>query len=1292
MPTLNWEAHRAEIERLFIEEKRTIEEIIGIMAGTHGFVASKASYERTLRRWNVRKYKMGAENWKRVARKITKGGKHAEVYCDGVHISSDRVRREISRYGTRGLTLRGKYAIVTGYRSVSTSPEPSDSLFICPPDPTYQYVEWHAESPWLSLLRALRAFGFRGSTPPQLGALSAKSSVSIARDGRSWLSSEVVAAVISASGSDCQAILQRAQSIPWAAEALRRVMPEEYSGQSNQIIQALAGNQPTNMTEESLMVHLYLLTNNFLSTYDGRLMASSGRELLEMRHATDEHILHLWDIFKRAGLELSKTFFSTSNPAVSAIRDRCLSSALALGRLDILEIMLNSGIDVNNPVASTSSPYGELPIQLAAEIKDEATSLDAVRMLLKHGAEPKRNEYRPTYDWDTDDESLIGSAITLRNWAVVETLLEAGAHVTPRDVLKALHVGNDYGLRLLDADVDIESTYGQPSGYYCLTFLGWAVKRGNLEFAKGLAARGANVNALQQLKLGILRCHAPDDEFDRLVTTTALGLAAYAGDLEMCRFLLLEEYAEIDAPRCTEHETDDHYHFYARITYRPLTIACGKGHIGIVRFLIDNGASIPLADENGINVPSNAKPESLLGIFIRQFGIQDNSQSCLDVCKLLIQKGALLDSALIAAATVKNLDLVLFFLALDAPLHAPAWSSSTKTALGAAIESGDVAIAQRIYNAGGFETGELEAIPNKEMMEFMASKGLLSPALLQYASAIVTRAIKIPDENKTLLRCILEHDIDLSTSRSYSYWPVEMAIKEGLDLNLIELLLQRGAPVRHRTLGMVVDKIATLRQAQSDETGAVQIHILNLILKYIPDSWKHGSTEGGLDSNVQWDKTSYSTLTKNLPAIITAAGRGLRDIVQMLLRAVCWGPRHVGVALTAAINSGKFLVAEDLLEMKPEPSLEEELNDGWYACYTDSPVSPLVAAVSSGRVSLARKLIERGAKVNREANSHNGGALQTSAVKGDYQMVELLLNHGADPNAALSGSQRATALQFAAIEGHLRIVHKLLSSGADVNQAGTLYRGRTAVEGAAEHGRLEILDLLLRQGGKIKCSWEGNTHTHTVWLAKKGGHTAAARLLMSQEEFAQLEDNSEREPCSDWVLESSTEDSETESSASNCCEIPGVDDVLGAEMGTYSDVSSAGITAGVETHHDPSWPNLSLIAGISETLLGEEADFFGNEEWDGWPANGLEVPGREVEDLTIHPGIGEEIPAWGPEFGFCFGDQPENLNELGQPGSSSTHGMHRNMGDITMPNSFLDDEIWSTYIAMDGGGTNCNDV
>jgi len=39
MPTLNWEAHRAEIERLFIEEKRTVEEIIGIMAGTHGFVA-----------------------------------------------------------------------------------------------------------------------------------------------------------------------------------------------------------------------------------------------------------------------------------------------------------------------------------------------------------------------------------------------------------------------------------------------------------------------------------------------------------------------------------------------------------------------------------------------------------------------------------------------------------------------------------------------------------------------------------------------------------------------------------------------------------------------------------------------------------------------------------------------------------------------------------------------------------------------------------------------------------------------------------------------------------------------------------------------------------------------------------------------------------------------------------------------------------------------------------------------------------------------------------------------------
>lgn len=990
--------------------------------------------------------------------------------------------------------------------------------------------------------------------------------------------------LISATGSDCRTILQRAQSIPWAAEALRRVMPEEYSGQSKDIIQALIGNQTTHMTEGSLMVKIYLLANNL--AYDYSKNPYSDQELRDWRGYTDENILHLWDILKGAGLERSKTFFSNPNATVSAIRDRCLSSALALGRLDILEVILDCGVDVNSPVVG-SFLYSEYPIRLAAKIMNEWTSLQAVQMLLKHGAVPKENEYHRYVD---DNETPLSAAIRRRHWVVAETLLEAGAPVAIFDMETALRVGNaGLCLRLFDAGGGNQSSSNR--GDRCLTLLGLAVKQGDLELAKALVTRGENVNALQRVAgQDLLSFGSADYVYG---VTTTLGLAAHAGDLEMCK-LLIEEHAEIDAPMFSEFKADGAPCDNQHVPYLPLTIACGNGHIEIVRFLIDNGASVPVADKNGINICWNEKKsESFLENFIRKFGIPSNSQSCLDLCSLLIQKGALLDGALAASATAKNLDLVLLLLAHGAPHHAPTWSPSTKTALGAAIESGDETIAQSIYDAGGAETGELEKIPNEEMMQFMACNGLLGPALLQYASAIVASAIRGPDENKTLLRRILEHGIDLSNPGVSSNGPLEIAIREGSDLKLIELLLQLGAPVRLVTLNLVVYKIANLRRdaakgsgsgtthkTQRDEMESFQIQILNLLLKYMPDAWKHGSRAGSLDSCINQDTGIYPYYAPDCPAIIVAAKNGLRDIVQILLRSVCWGPRHVGAALTAAIDFDNYLVVKDLLDIKPSPPPEESLvaDSDRYFDRVDLSLA-LVAAAGSGRISLARTLLERGAMVNCEANKIDETALQEAARQGHYEMVEFLLNHKADPNAAPSKTG-ATALQFAAMSGQLLIVHKLLASGADVNQAGCWIYSRTAVEAAAEHGRLEILDLLLRHGGKITCNFgQDITHTHAVWLAKARGHMAAARLLMSQEEFANLGDDSDR-PTWECDDESSSEKSEAEPSAATQSLSAEMGHVSDAETDSYFDkfeVRSAGITEGMQSQNHLPWPDFSLM-------------------------------------------------------------------------------------------------------------------
>jgi hypothetical protein len=321
-------------------------------------------------------------------------------------------------------------------------------------------------------------------------------------------------------------------------------MPEEYPGQSNDIIQALVRNRTTTETEESLMVQLYLLVNN-LATYDHMLAKCSYKEHRDWERDSDEHVLHIWDIVKTAGLARCKTFFSTPNVAISAIKDRCLSSALRLGRLDFLEFVLDSGVDVKSPVPVPLSLDGEYPLQLAADIDDEETSQQAVLMLLQRGAVPEPNKHRSIHH-DNPDQSPLGSAIRLEHWAVAETLIAAGAPASSDAVWHALADGHEeMCLRLLDAggDPDAANCGGLPGLFQKLTLLGLAVEKGDLEMAEALVARGANVNALQEFTHSALL----PGHVNELQATTPLGLAAREGNLEMCGFLL-QSGADINIP------------------------------------------------------------------------------------------------------------------------------------------------------------------------------------------------------------------------------------------------------------------------------------------------------------------------------------------------------------------------------------------------------------------------------------------------------------------------------------------------------------------------------------------------------------------------------------------------------------------------------------------------------------------------------------------------------------------------------------------------------------------------
>ena len=93
-------------------------------------------------------------------------------------------------------------------------------------------------------------------------------------------------------------------------------------------------------------------------------------------------------------------------------------------------------------------------------------------------------------------------------------------------------------------------------------------------------------------------------------------------------------------------------------------------------------------------------------------------------------------------------------------------------------------------------------------------------------------------------------------------------------------------------------------------------------------------------------------------------------------------------------------------------------------------------------------------------------ALHTAAVTDRTEMVKILLQHGADPNAIgfeKDNKGLAPPVVLAAWEGSLETLLALLDGGADPNIPAS---AETALYTAAEHGSADKVDLLLSYGAR----------------------------------------------------------------------------------------------------------------------------------------------------------------------------------------------------------------------------------
>lgn len=147
--------------------------------------------------------------------------------------------------------------------------------------------------------------------------------------------------------------------------------------------------------------------------------------------------------------------------------------------------------------------------------------------------------------------------------------------------------------------------------------------------------------------------------------------------------------------------------------------------------------------------------------------------------------------------------------------------------------------------------------------------------------------------------------------------------------------------------------------------------------------------------------------------------------------------------------------------------------------------TPLVPAVNTS-AEMTKLLLDKAADPNRATRSGVTPIMFTR----DAAVVALLVAHGADVRARSKVGE--TALMDAATRGDLVAAKLLLDRGAEVNAAD--HRGYTPLLFAAQYDgdAVELVRLLLARGGDLTATAEGET---ALSLASKRGETGVTRML-----------------------------------------------------------------------------------------------------------------------------------------------------------------------------------------------------
>ncbi|KAL8723877.1 MAG: hypothetical protein Q9166_008231 [cf. Caloplaca sp. 2 TL-2023] len=160
----------------------------------------------------------------------------------------------------------------------------------------------------------------------------------------------------------------------------------------------------------------------------------------------------------------------------------------------------------------------------------------------------------------------------------------------------------------------------------------------------------------------------------------------------------------------------------------------------------------------------------------------------------------------------------------------------------------------------------------------------------------------------------------------------------------------------------------------------------------------------------------------------------------------------------------------------------------------------LQAAVLYRHLSVTRLLLNCGANVNAPSSTGRGPALNIAAALGYEEIVQVLLQHGADMNAVDYGTVSGTALISAVWKGHVAVAKLLVTNDADVNrvvQEEGYYGHPTALIAAVLRGNISMVKLLLTNDAQVNIGIN-KEQAQPLQIAACNGYTEIVAALIAK--------------------------------------------------------------------------------------------------------------------------------------------------------------------------------------------------